>query len=76
MSGSEREWVGSAPDTLLGPEGSGFMLVSSGRLTGWLGLFVRHIDELLPLRGRGSGLVAGMREGRPYVENYTVDASI
>lgn len=65
MSGSEREWVGSASDTLLGPEGSGFMLVSSGRLTGWLGLFVRHIDELLPLRGEGFGSGGGDAGGPP-----------
>jgi hypothetical protein len=61
-------------DTLLGPEGSGVML-TSGRY-----LLARTPVACEPLRlqplGAGWGRRRVQRWGRPYVENYTVDASI
>ena len=71
--GRNSSGVGSAPDTLLGPEGSGDHVRFFGPAIELAGPPVRHIDEHV---FACSGLVAGEREGRPYVENYTVDASI
>ena len=69
MWGRNTGGVGSAPDTLLGPEGSGFTSGDPRAGYGWLGLLSVTSSSVLEL-------VAGEREGRPYVENYTVDASI
>ena len=55
--------------TLLGPEGTGFGLVSSRPFGRWFGI-------LLPCTAPGwvcAGVVVGCR---PYFENCTVDASI
>ena len=57
---------GGAPDTLLGPEGSGVLLTSG------------HFGQD-PHRGRTAGdsrQAPSTMRARPYVENYTVDASI
>ena len=59
---------GTVPDTLLGPEGSGVLLRPQAVIT-----------ALDPFRGRTAELArqAPIPVGaRPYVENYTVDASI
>ena len=63
------------PDTLLGPEGSGVKLETSGRYL--LALDPRLVRTVLTAAPWGwwvqAPVVVG---GRPYVENYTVDASI
>ena len=71
-SGGRNGWCGGpAPDTLLGPEGSGeSSFPRAGIRSGpspW-----RTTQDPFGVSGEAPGLV----EGRPYVENYTVDASI
>jgi hypothetical protein len=59
--------MGPAPDTLLGPEGSGESS-PSGRLNG--------LGPLLRMNHRPCRQAPVPGGGRPYLENYTVDASI
>src|SRR5574338_1128015 len=56
---------GEAPDTLLGPEGSGVQLTSG-----------REARTLIATNRRHSRQAPRPMRARPYVENYTVDASI
>jgi len=55
----------TAPDTLLGPEGSGVQL-TSGRMA----------RTLIATNRRQRRQASSTMGARPYVENYTVDASI
>ena len=61
--------AGWAPDTLLGPEGSGASSTSGREI----GCRTRVADE--PPAHR-AGQAPTPTRGRPYFENYTVDASI
>jgi hypothetical protein len=61
-------------DTLLGPEGSGVMSGLKARCTGQDLCLVRTV-QLWPLWGWLGRRRCGWGV-RPYVENYTVDASI
>ena len=66
------DWVGEALDTLLGPEGSGVSLIVFGPV----GMLA--VDPHFPSNPHWLWLVvgAGLVGGRPFLENYTVDASI